>query len=85
MLRPGNVRGFENVLERAVVLSGGEAIHPEDLALSAPGSSAQGAVSRYQTRLEVEQEVMLQALQEHGGQAGHCEALGLALSTLYAS
>jgi transcriptional regulator with PAS, ATPase and Fis domain len=84
---PGNVRELENVLERAVVLGSDEMIQPEDLALSALGVVApRGATSRYQARLEtVEQEVLLQALQEHGGdKRAAAQALGMALSTLYA-
>ena len=41
---PGNVRELENILERALALSGGEIIHVEDLALEpllGPDSSAQ--------------------------------------------
>src|SRR5262249_16519640 len=36
---PGNVRELENVIERAVVLSSGALIQPEDLALPAPENS----------------------------------------------
>lgn len=37
---PGNVRELENMLERAVTLSGGARICAEDLALRAPGADA---------------------------------------------
>jgi DNA-binding NtrC family response regulator len=84
---PGNVRELENVLERAVVLSRGEVIQPEDLALPTPDSAPPvDRAGHYQTRLEaVEQEVLRDALQAHGGEkraAAH--ALGMALSTFYA-
>jgi DNA-binding NtrC family response regulator len=84
---PGNVRELENAIERAVVLSGGEVIQPEDLALPAPESPplADGP-SRYQTRLEaVEREVLQQVLQARGGdKRAAARDLGIALSTLYA-
>jgi DNA-binding NtrC family response regulator len=84
---PGNVRELENVIERAVVLSSGAVIQPEDLAFPALGSLPPLAgASRYQTRLEtVEREVLREALQAHGGdKRAAAQALGLALSTLYA-
>jgi len=84
---PGNVRELGNIVERAVVLSSGAEIQPEDLTLPAGGLSlAAGAGSPYQSRLEVaEKEVLLQALQDHGGdKRAAARALGVALSTLYA-
>jgi len=39
---PGNVRELENILERAVALSGADQIEPEDLRLR-PGAGAEGA------------------------------------------
>jgi two-component system, NtrC family, response regulator HydG len=84
---PGNVRELENVIERAVVLSRGEVIQPEDLALPAPESSPPGdSAVRYQTRLEaMEREVLRDALQAHGGdKRASALAVGMALSTFYA-
>jgi len=84
---PGNVRELENVLERAVVLSRGAVIQPEDLALSPPESSPPvNSAARYQTRLDaVEREVLQDALQAHGGdKRAAARALGMALSTFYA-
>jgi two-component system, NtrC family, response regulator AtoC len=84
---PGNVRELENVIERAVVLSSGDTIQPEDLALSAlEGAPSPVAAAGYQSRLEaVEQEVLREVLQAHGGdKRAAAQALGLGLSTLYA-
>jgi DNA-binding NtrC family response regulator len=84
---PGNVRELENVIERAVVLSSGDTIQPEDLALPALGGAPPLVVAAdYQSRLEaVEQEVLRETLQAHGGdKRAAAQALGLGLSTLYA-
>ena len=84
---PGNVRELENIVERAVVLSSGAEIQPEELVLPAGGLSlAAGEGSPYQSRLEVaEKEVFLQALQDHvGDKRATARALGVGLSTLYA-
>ena len=57
---PGNVRELENVIERAVVLSSGAEIQPEDLALPAPESSQPLAgAARYQMRLEAAEQESL--------------------------
>jgi DNA-binding NtrC family response regulator len=84
---PGNVRELENVIERAVVLSSGDTIQPEDLALSALGGGPSPVTaSDYQSRLEaMEQEVLREALQAHDGdKRATARALGLGLSTVYA-
>jgi DNA-binding NtrC family response regulator len=83
---PGNIRELANLLERAVVLSGGDEILPEDLALPAPAAAPLAGVSDYQTQLEAaEKEVLLQALKDHGGdKRAAARAMGVALSTLYA-
>jgi len=84
---PGNVRELENVLERAVVLSNGEAIQPEDLAFPALGGAPPlGDAGPYQTRLEAaEQAILREALHAHrGDKRAAARALGLGLSTFYA-
>jgi DNA-binding NtrC family response regulator len=84
---PGNIRELENVIERAVVLSTGEEIQPEDLAVPTFGVFVPTAgASRYQRRLEgAEKELLLQALKEHrGDKQAAARVLGIALSTLYA-
>jgi DNA-binding NtrC family response regulator len=83
---PGNLRELENVIERAVVLSSGETVQPEDLALPAQGISPLLAdTSRYQMRLgAAEQEVLREALQAHlGDKRAAARDLGIGLSTFY--
>jgi DNA-binding NtrC family response regulator len=81
---PGNVRELQNVLERAVVLSHGDVIGPEELVPRSP--AAVPPTSAYQARLDAaEREVLLQALRDHGGDKRQAaRAMGVALSTLYA-
>lgn len=84
---PGNIRELENVIERAVVLSTGEEIQPEDLAVPTFGVFVPTAgAPRYQRRLEgAEKGILLQALKEHNGdKQAAARVLGIALSTLYA-
>ncbi len=80
------MRELEHVIERAVVLSSGEAIQPEDLALPVLADfPALGASVCYQTQLAVaELEVLRRAIQDHGGnKRATARDLGIALSTLY--
>jgi DNA-binding NtrC family response regulator len=83
---PGNVRELHNLLERAVVLSSGQVIGPEDLALPEPAAPPSAAPSSYQSRLDAaEREVLLQALRDHGGDKRlAARAMGIAVSTFYA-
>ncbi|MBD3257901.1 response regulator [candidate division GN15 bacterium] len=69
---PGNVRELRNVLERAVILSGGEPLSAEDLALEiddAPISdSGARSTAGSSTGLEsAEKQMILDALQKTGG------------------
>jgi transcriptional regulator with GAF, ATPase, and Fis domain len=66
---PGNVREFQNVIERALVLSNGEEIVPEDLP---PGLGERGAAesdgSRFQAAVdEAKRRVILEALADTDG------------------
>ena len=84
---PGNIRELTNVIERAVVLSPGEEIQPEDLAVPALGPSPwEAETPAYAAWLEGAEQAMLRhALHAHGGdRRATARALGLALSTLYA-
>jgi DNA-binding NtrC family response regulator len=83
---PGNVRELEHVIERTVVLSSGEMIQPEDLALPAPEASPPptGASPARSRLAAAEREVLLQVLREHGwDKRAAARALDIGLSTLY--
>ena len=76
---PGNVRELRNVLERAVVVRGGEPIRAADLALA---GSATGAPSL--DRAHREREALLAALRRTGGRRDEAaRLLGISVRTLY--
>jgi two-component system, NtrC family, response regulator AtoC len=89
---PGNVRELENVIERALILSGGGPISPEELGLgSAPrtvdgdvGAAAiPGADGGAGTLKEMERRAILAALEaEDGNRRRAARRLGIALRTL---
>ncbi len=86
---PGNVRELENVIERAVTLSRGEKIVPEDLPPAIRGARGDRrildeAAERTLPLEEVEKEYILRILEKTGGnkyQAAHI--LGIDRKTLY--
>ncbi|HYN40592.1 MAG TPA: sigma-54 dependent transcriptional regulator [Thermoanaerobaculia bacterium] len=76
---PGNVRELRNVLERAVVVRGGEPIRAADLALagSPPASTSLDRAHR-------EREALLAALRRTGGRREEAASLlGISVRTLY--
>lgn len=76
---PGNVRELRNVLERAVVVRGGEPIRGADLGL-APASSAVAPLDR----VHREREALLAALRRTGGKREEAaKLLGISVRTLY--
>lgn len=87
---PGNVRELANVLERALVLSGGETVEPRHLPLE-PGQTADGSfealppgqdIDRYLE--EVEQRIIMSALVRSGGvQAKAAQLLGIKPRSLW--
>jgi len=80
---PGNVRELRNVLERALVVRGGGAIHTADLALPEPATGAvPGAVPL--ERDERERRAVLEALRRADGNRERAAALlGVSVRTLY--
>jgi DNA-binding NtrC family response regulator len=86
---PGNVRELENIVERAVTLTRGDKIVPEDLPATVQGSRGDRrvldeAAERTLPLEAVEKEYILKILDKMGGnkyQAAH--ALGIDRKTLY--
>jgi two-component system NtrC family response regulator len=76
---PGNVRELRNVLERAVVVRGGERIRAADLGLAASPSASTSL-----DRSHREREALLAALRRTGGRREEAAALlGISVRTLY--
>lgn len=79
---PGNVRELENLLERAVALSDGGALLPEDLCLPA-GAPPCGADEEFRGMAELTTDYLQQVLQAHRwNRTKAAEALGLTLRQL---
>ncbi len=84
---PGNVRELRNVLERAVVVRGGEEIRSADLDLASGPSSAPGAAGVAPASLDLERrerEALLEALRRTSGRREEAaKLLGISVRTLY--
>jgi DNA-binding NtrC family response regulator len=85
---PGNIRELENTIERAVVLSHGDAIKLEDLMYhgTSAGSPALGAPGgRLRTLEDMEKEYISTVLRsQHGNKTKTAEILGIDRKTLWA-
>jgi two-component system response regulator FlrC len=85
---PGNIRQLENTIARGVLLAQGNYLHPRDLfevlpssALSAP--TAVASAGQAVTLREMEQNMILQALNETSGNRTHAaRLLGISVRTL---
>jgi DNA-binding NtrC family response regulator len=86
---PGNIRELRNALERAVTLSPGTTIHPEDLPprIQSAGRAASivaDASRRHVPLRDLEREYILEILRQVGGNKSRAaEILGLDRKTLY--
>ncbi len=84
---PGNIRELRNAIERAVILSEGELILPDQLPpdLAGRGPERQAFRMPYGLTLdEIEKEYLLGSLQRNGGnKARTAEVLGVSEKTLY--
>src|SRR5262249_6014713 len=83
---PGNIRELQNVIERAVILSRGPALHiPRDALRN--GAVEDAAPESAVTLADAERRHILEALRESnwvlGGPKGAAARLGLRRSTLY--
>jgi DNA-binding NtrC family response regulator len=79
---PGNVRALKNAVERAVILSDGNVLHPEDFPLAERGAAldlmAEGSLA------DREKATIERALEQHRRNISHAaEALGLTRTSLY--
>ena len=79
---PGNVRELQNVMERALILSGGDAITEAELNLPA-GAAAGQKQGDAGTLKEMERRAIVSALEaEDGNRKRAAKSLGIALRTL---
>ncbi len=79
---PGNVRELDHAVERAVLLSSGEAVRSSDLSLKAPQAGSQRLEEL--SLEEVESLLIRKAVDRYGGNISQAaEALGLSRSALY--
>jgi DNA-binding NtrC family response regulator len=80
---PGNVRELDHAVERAVLMSVGEAIRTSDLGLTAPRMGAAKNIEEMPLE-DVECLLIRKTLARHAGNISHAaEALGLSRSALY--
>ena len=81
---PGNIRELRNVVDRAVLLSGGQTIEPEHLGQQAPVASAPTADGRLTDQMQAfERDRILEALKKCGGNQTKAAAMmGIARRTL---
>jgi DNA-binding NtrC family response regulator len=79
---PGNVRELDHAVERAVLLSSGEAVRSSDLSLKTPQAGTQRLEEL--SLEEVESLLIRKAVDRYGGNISQAaEALGLSRSALY--
>jgi DNA-binding NtrC family response regulator len=79
---PGNVRELDHSVERAVLLSSGDAVRSSDLSLKAPQAGTQRMEEL--SLEEVESLLIRKAVDRYGGNISQAaEALGLSRSALY--
>jgi DNA-binding NtrC family response regulator len=91
---PGNVRELRNLIEQASVLSTGELIEAEDIALGGEGSKETGVAARLEPGIsfaeakrrtieEFERSFLRAALEQHGGNVSRtAEAIGMVRQSL---
>jgi DNA-binding NtrC family response regulator len=80
---PGNVRALKNAVERAVILSEGHVLQPEDFPLAKSGASP-GVTAEGTSLADRERAAIERALAQHRRNISHAaEALGLTRTSLY--
>jgi DNA-binding NtrC family response regulator len=82
---PGNVRALRHAIERAVILSSGEVLEPDDLQLAQGTTAPRPELREIPLNLDlVEKETIAAALRKHGFNISHAaRELGLTRASLY--
>ncbi|MCB9356022.1 MAG: sigma-54-dependent Fis family transcriptional regulator [Lewinellaceae bacterium] len=81
---PGNVRELQHAVERAVIMSKGEKLQPEDFFFRQPGADEQSGDFPTMNLDEMEKQLIMKALQKyHGNITEAAQELGLTRASLY--
>ena len=82
---PGNIRELQHAIERAVILSNGSVLQPEDFNFTPAGTKDDGQVNLEQFNLEeVEKLLIRKVLKKYNGNITQAASeLGLTRSSLY--
>ncbi|MEO5603616.1 MAG: sigma-54 dependent transcriptional regulator [Cyclobacteriaceae bacterium] len=82
---PGNIRELQHAIERAVILSNGHVLQPEDFNFTASGGKDDGQINLEQFNLEeVEKLLIRKVLKKYNGNITQAASeLGLTRSSLY--
>lgn len=81
---PGNVRELENKIKRAVIMSEGKQVKPEDMELHEQVDEANMPFNLRQVREKAESEALLRAFQHSSGNVSQAsELLGITRPTFY--
>ncbi|MEM9981828.1 MAG: sigma-54 dependent transcriptional regulator, partial [Bacteroidota bacterium] len=80
---PGNIRELQHAIERAVILSEGYALQPDDFVLTTPVSKNEKSHETLNME-EIEKKTIEEAIRKHEGNLSHAaKALGMGRTTLY--
>jgi DNA-binding NtrC family response regulator len=81
---PGNVRELQHAIERAVILSEGRILKPDNFFFSGPDTTADGVVFESYNLDEIEKLVIRKVLQKYKGNVSQAaKELGLTRASLY--